>query len=369
MKKPYVPQKLPLDNSIDWLALISKMGEANRAVANFNGILNGISNPNLLLSPLTNTEAVLSSKIEGTQVDTLDVLQFEAGVTDVSQKQENDILEVINYRKALNYGTSVLKDRDISLNLIKELHVLLLNNVRGRNKYPGEIRKIQNYIGIVSEGIENARFIPPDPLIVPEYMDNYIEYMRYTDRDILVQIAILHAQFEIIHPFCAGNGRLGRMLIPLILYNKKIISHPSLYISQFLQLNEMAYKDSLREITDGEGWTQWIIFFLNALIWQSNNNYEVANKIINYYERTKEKIVRETSSQHAVPLLDAMIARPVFRQSSLNVISKPSHATMYNLLQKIENCGIISLVRKGSGRISSIYCLKELLDIANGVNI
>ena len=99
----------------------------------------------------------LSSKIEGTQVDTLDVLQFEAGVTDVSQKQENDILEVINYRKALNYGTSVLKDRDISLNLIKELHVLLLNNVRGRNKYPGEIRKIQNYIGIVSEGIENAR--------------------------------------------------------------------------------------------------------------------------------------------------------------------------------------------------------------------
>ena len=367
MRTPYVPKKLPLEKyDIDWFALISKIGEANRAIANFNGILNAISNRNLLLSPLINNEAVLSSMLEGTQVDTRDVLEFEAGITDVSERKEGDIQEVINYRKALNYGKSTLEDRELSLNLIKELHALLLKSVRGRDKNPGQIRQTQNYIGSAGGGIENARFVPPDPLIVPEYMDNYIEYLNSSERDILVQVAILHAQFEIIHPFCDGNGRLGRMLIPLILYKKGIISHPCLYVSQYLQANEMSYKDSLLEITDGSGWTQWILFFLDAIIWQSNKNYEVAKKIIDYYEKTKAKIVKETSSQHAVPLLDAMIAKPIFTQSILEVMSKPSHATMYNLLQRVEKCGIISILRKGSGRSGNIYYLKDLLEITDG---
>lgn len=365
MATPYIPTKLPLD-SIDWLSLIPKMGEANRAVASFNGILNGIPNPDLLLSPLINNEAVLSSKIEGTQVDTIDVLQFEAGITEETEERKNDIVEVINYRKALSYGTGELAVRSVSLNLIKQLHYILLDHARGQSKTPGEIRSVQNYIGSPAGGIDNARFVPPDPLIVPEYMDNYIEYLNSSDKDILVQAAILHAQFEIIHPFCDGNGRLGRMLVPLFLCQKKIISRPVLYISQFLDQNEMRYKDSLKAITDKNDWTQWIDFFLDAIKWQADTNYKVADAIQNYYKNTKSKILETTSSQHAIALFDAMIAKPIFRQSNLTLPTNPSKATIFNLLQQFEANGIVSIKTKGSGRSGNVYHLKELLEIANG---
>lgn len=365
MATPYIPTKLPLD-SIDWLSLIPKMGEANRAVASFNGILNGIPNPDLLLSPLINNEAVLSSKIEGTQVDTIDVLQFEAGITEETEERKNDIVEVINYRKALSYGTGELAVRSVSLNLIKQLHYILLDHARGQSKTPGMIRSVQNYIGSPAGGIDNARFVPPDPLIVPEYMDNYIEYLNSSDKDILVQAAILHAQFEIIHPFCDGNGRLGRMLVPLFLCQKKIISKPVLYISQFLDQNEMLYKDSLKAITDKNDWTQWIDFFLDAIKWQADTNYKVADAIQNYYKNTKSRILEKTSSQHAIALFDAMIAKPIFRQSNLTLPTNPSKATIFNLLQQFEANGIVSIKTKGSGRSGNVYHLKELLEIANG---
>ncbi len=360
---PYIPNKLPLD-SIDWVSLITKIGEANRAVANFNGILNGLHNKDLLLSPLMNNEAVLSNKIEGTQVDTIELLRYEAGIEEKSEEKKNDIGEVINYRYAMKYGAEELSKRNMSLYMIKELHRLLLNNVRGATKSPGEIRKVQNYIGSIGSSVENARFVPPDPIVVPEYMDNLVDYMNFYDKDILVQAAVLHAQFEIIHPFCDGNGRLGRMLVPLFLYQKKIISSPVLYISQYFNQNEMAYKNSLKTITDENNWTQWISFFLDAIKWQAERNYRVATNIIRYYDKTKESIVKITTSQHAVLLLDAMIAMPIFRQNSLKLISNPTKATIYTLIQKLNDAGIITLIEKGSGRAGSVYCLKELLDIA-----
>ena len=144
--KPYIPQKLPLAN-IDWFSLISKIGQANRAIANFNGILNAISNQELLLSPILSNEAVLSSKIEGTQVNTVDVLTFEAGVDGDSAEKKSDIHEVINYRKAISYASEEVALRPVSLYLIKEIHRLLLDNVRGATKNPGQIREVQNYIG------------------------------------------------------------------------------------------------------------------------------------------------------------------------------------------------------------------------------
>ncbi len=364
--KPFIPQKLPL-NSIDWTSLVPKMGEANRAVSNFNGILNVMPNANLLLSPLVDNEAVLSSKIEGTQADTIDVLKYQANIGDDSEEKKGDIHEVLNYKKALIHGTESLENRSISLSLIKELHTILLDGVRGKSKSPGKIREIQNYIGSKSGGIENARYVPPDPLIVPEYMDNFIDYLCINDKDLLAQTAVLHAQFEIIHPFCDGNGRLGRMLVPLFLYKKNIIATPSLYISQYLDKNEMAYKDSLRAITALGNWTQWIEFFLDAIKWQADKNYKIAKDIIGYYERTKSEIIGATSSQHAVPLLDAMVANPMFTQSSLKVSSKPSKATMYNLLQKLSEKKIISVYEKGAGRAKTVYYLKDLLSLTESL--
>ena len=364
--KPYIPQKLPLAN-IDWFSLISKIGRANRAIANFNGILNAISNQELLLSPILSNEAVLSSKIEGTQVNTVDVLTFEAGVDEDSAEKKNDIHEVINYRKAISYASEEVAVRPVSLYLIKELHRLLLDNARGATKSPGQIREVQNYIGSRSGGIENARFVPPEPILVPEYMDNFVEYLGSDDKDPLVQAAVMHAQFEIIHPFCDGNGRLGRMLVPLFLFQKGIISKPALYISQYLGQNEMLYKDSLRAITENGDWTAWISFFLDAIKWQADRNYTVAGKIMEYYERTKVKIIDITSSQHAILLLDAMIAKPIFKQNSLNLSSNPSSATVYALLKKLVKAEIVSVYDSGAGRSATLYWLKDLLEISDSL--
>ncbi len=364
--KPYIPQKLPLAN-IDWLSLISKVGETNRAVANFNGILNAIPNPDLLLSPILSNEAVLSSKIEGTQVNAVDVLTFEAGVDEDSYERKNDIQEVINYRKAISYASEELAARPVSLYMIKELHKLLLDNARGAMKNPGQIREVQNYIGSKSGGIENARFVPPEPLLVPEYMDNLVEYLESDDKDTLVQAAVMHAQFEIIHPFCDGNGRLGRMLVPLFLYKKGVMSKPTLYVSQYLGQNEMRYKDSLREITENGDWTGWISFFLDAVKWQADRNYAVVRKIMDYYERTKAKIIDITSSQHAILLLDAMIAKPIFKQNLLNLSSNPSSATVYALLKKLVKAEIVSVYDSGAGRSATLYWLKDLLEISDSL--
>ncbi len=343
------------------------MGEANRAVSNFNGILNVMPNPNLLLSPLVDNEAVLSSKIKGTQADTIDILKYQANIGEDSDEKKDDINEVLNYKKALTSGAESLENREISLSLIKGLHTILLDGVRGKSKNPVQIREIQNYIGSKSGGIENARYVPPDPLIVPEYMDNFIDYLSINDKDVLAQTAVLHAQFEIIHPFCDGNGRLGRMLVPLFLYKKNIIATPSLYISQYLDKNEMAYKDSLRNITDCGNWTQWIEFFLGAIKWQADKNYKIAKDIVAYYEKTKISIIEATSSQHAVPLLDAMVASPMFTQSSLKVSSNPSKATMYNIFQKLIDRKIISVYEKGAGRAKTVYFLKDLLDLTESL--
>lgn len=367
MYKPYIPETLPI-KSIDWVSLISKIGEANRAVAEFNGILNAIKNPNLLLSPLVRDEALLSSKIEGTQVDTIDVLKYEAGLKENSEARKGDIVEILNYRKSIQFGAEELERRSVSVNMIKQLHQILLNHARGQDKNPGDFRKVQNYIGSRSGGIENARFVPPDPLIVDGCMDNLINYINSEEKDVLVQAAIFHAQFEIIHPFCDGNGRLGRMLVPLFLYQKKIISKPVLYVSKYMDLNEMRYKDSLREITSNNNWTQWVAFFLDAIIWQSKSNYKTAKAIMEYYDRTKNKILEITSSKHAVPLLDEMFAKVMFMQTSLKLDTHPSRATIYNLLQSLERAQILKRVSNSAGSMGTVYSLYELVDIANGID-
>ena len=364
MSSPYIPEKLPIKN-IDWLSLIGKLGEANRAIAGFNGILNAISNPDLLLSPLTRDEAVLSSKIEGTQVDTIDVLKYEAGIKEPSEERKNDILEVLNYRKAIQFGAAETKKRNITLHLVRQLHEILMYGVRGSDKNPREIRKVQNYIGSRAGGIKNARFVPPDPLLVPEYMDNFAEYIESDDRDVVAQAAVLHAQFEIIHPFCDGNGRLGRMLVPLFMYRKGIISRPVLYISKYLELNEMSYKDSLRAITETGDWTQWISFFLDAAIWQANSNYNAAKAIMEYYARTKSRILEMTSSKYAIMLLDAIFSKPIFTQTSIG-FEGASRPTVFTLLKKMEEAGIIARISDASGRTGAVYALRELLEIAGG---
>lgn len=368
--QPFVPQKLPL-LVLNWETLIPLIVRANRSLAYYDGILKGVTNPELLLSPITTQEAVLSSRIEGTLATLGDVLKFEAGEPPTQAAREQDITEIINYRRALKRAEDELKTKPFSLNLLKDLHAVLLDSVRGRNMARGEFRKLQNWIGAPGTPIEEAEFVPPAPDLLLNYLDNWEKYYHLERPDALVQLAIVHAQFEIIHPFLDGNGRLGRMLIPLFLFEKQILSRPLFYLSAYLEANRDNYVGKLRLLGQKEGaWNEWVTFFLTAIEEQARINSEKARAMIDLYGELKRKVLDLTHSQFAVPMLDLMFARPVFTSSDFTrKAGMPSKPMIANLIGKLKTAGILKVIRKGSGRRPQIFALPELLNLCEGKKV
>lgn len=370
MKKPFVPQILP-HTDVQWEPLIPLIGQANRALAHYDGVLYGVPNPAVLLSPLTTQEAVLSSRIEGTQATLGDVLKFEAGEEPKQESRRLDIQEIDNYRKALRVAVGELKTRPFNLNLLLQLHSVLLDSVRGRDKARGRFRTIQNWIGSHDTAIENAAYIPPEPTLVPELLSNWEKYYHMDRPDPLVQLAVIHAQFEIIHPFLDGNGRLGRILIPLYLYEKKVLSQPMFYLSGYLDKHRDEYIDRLRALGEQDGaWNKWIIFFLTALIEQAKQNSSKAREIMDLYERLKLRVIELTHSQFAVPMLDVLFTRPILRSSEFDDIkTMPSKPMIMSMLGKLKQDGILKVVREGSGRRAQVLALAELINLCEGKKV
>lgn len=361
---PYVPNYLPLsENRLNWSALIESLGAANRALARYAGLLYAMQNPRLLLSPFFREEAVRSNRIEGTRIDTIDVLRSEAGESSRSESESRDLREILNYRSAMDYATDELERRPISLNFLKSLHGVLLNDVRGNDKSPGKFREVQNYIGSESGGIENARFIPPGPLTVPALMDNWMEYFSSREKDPILQAAIVHAQFEIIHPFCDGNGRLGRMLLPLFFFSKKILPAPMFYLSRYFERFDAEYKGALLGITANGEWTAWVNFFARAVASQSEENFRIAEEIQKYYAEAKRQILEKTRSRHAISLLDAIVARPMFRISTLRLVNAPSRIVLMKLVAQFEKLGIVRCIEPSAGRKGTLYVCPPLVNI------
>ncbi len=228
--RPATPRDLPLLTKADWLALIPALSQANRSLAEYSGMLRRLPNSDLLLSPLRLQEAVLSSRIEGTLATMSDVLQFEAGEPPDREARRQDIEEILNYRSALDAAMRELKKRPFSLNLLLRLYKLLLSSVRGHNKAPGRFRRQQNYIGSRIGGVEQIRFTPPDWMKLEHSLSNWEKYY-HSEEEALVRLACVHAQFEFLHPFLDGNGRIGRILIPIFLFEKGLLSQPSFYLS------------------------------------------------------------------------------------------------------------------------------------------
>ena len=359
--KPFIPNKLPLEN-LNWTELIQLLGLANRELARYDGILQSIPNPIVLLSPLTTQEAVLSSKIEGTQATLQEVLRFEAQ-PERSVKKHTDILEILNYRQAMGYAVKELENRPISLNLVKKMHSLLLENVRGQKRGIGKFRNTQNWIGKPGSKINEARFIPPAPLNLLEYLDNFEKYIHFEDKDKLVQLAIIHAQFEIIHPFIDGNGRIGRILIPLFLFEKKILNSPMFYISSYLERNITKYYDRLIYISDNNTWEEWIKFFLNAIILQSKSNSEKAKHILNIYDEMKKRIVDKTHSQFSIQILDCLFHMPIFSSSDFQRKSNIPKPSANRILNQLKDAKIVDIIEEGKGRRPTIFIFKKLIKI------
>ncbi|MBX3008040.1 MAG: Fic family protein [Melioribacteraceae bacterium] len=363
--KPFVPHKLPIDK-LDWESLIPLIAEANRELARYDGILQSISDPEILLAPLSIQEAVVSSRIEGTQATMEDVLLFEA------QKNEKiplypDIQEVINYRKALHFGLKRI-DKDnfpLSLRLIKEMHQVLMDGVRGKDKDPGNFRRIQNWIGKPGSKIEEASFIPPAPNIILPALDNFEKYMHFDEKDRLAQLSIIHAQFEVIHPFLDGNGRLGRILIPLFLYEKKILSRPMFFISAYFEKNRSLYYQKLNAISQDNDWNGWIKYFLSTLILQSKENTIVVKKILSLYEEMKIIIVDLTHSQFAINTLDSIFNAPLFSSSEFIKSSKIPRDSALRILKILTSNKILQVKNEGRGTLPTIYIFNKLFRLVN----
>ncbi len=359
---PFTPNTLPLAD-IDWTRLFRLAIEANRAMATFEGALYGVPNPEVLLSPLTTREAVLSSKIEGTQATFGEVLRFEAGDEPTQPSRRNDIREIINYRAALRKAQEELGSRPFSLNLLRTLHEILLDSVRGRNKSRGDFRTTQNWIGALGSDIEHAQFVPPAPERVMPSMGNWESYYHFDERDALIQLAIIHAQFEIIHPFLDGNGRLGRILIPLFLFEKGLLPKPMFYISAYFEEHRETYIGHLRRLDGGlDAWHRWIEFFLRAISDQAAQNTSTARAIMELYASLKQRVLELTHSQYAVPLLDNIFCKPIFQSRHIDLgPNAPSYVTISNLLRSLKQADILQTVREGSGRRAQVLMLGELV--------
>ncbi|MFO0416913.1 MAG: Fic family protein [Pseudomonadota bacterium] len=341
-KKP--PFDLPLlPPLIDLVPLVAEIGRANHLLGRLNGLVYTLPNPDLLITPLVTKEAVLSSKIEGTQASLEDVFHYEAAQSQSEESDdERDIREIINYRKALKLALSEIKKRPVGENLIKKMHSVLLNSVRGSAKDRGNFRRAQVFIGRPGETIDKAIFVPPGFNAIPKLVSNW-EKFHHTDDglDPLVKIAILHYQFEAIHPFLDGNGRIGRLLITLSLYEKELLAYPVLYISEYFEQNRSAYYQLLQAVSEDGAWTDWIAFFLTGISVQSERAEKTAKKILKLYSELKDEVTG-INSQYAVRFLDLIFASPVFTFNSIrDRLGTKAQQTVYNLIAKFIAEGIV----------------------------
>ena len=362
MVKSFVPDMLPLEG-LDHRRLIGLVGQANAELARYDGLLQqGVFDPEVMLSPLTTQEAVLSSRIEGTQATLDEVLEHEAGDLKQGEKGQ-DIQEIINYRTALSSACLVLDEQPITLALVRQSHRMLMDSVRGEDKSPGEFRLDQNWIGRPGSPIQEATFVPPSPLVMQEHLERWEAYLRGDDIDVLVQLAIVHAQFELIHPFKDGNGRIGRLLVPLFLYQKRALSSASFYLSGYLEAHRDAYYGRLRAISDSGDWDGWISFFLEAVREQARDNGDRVRRLLELYEEMKSEIVQLSRSQYALATLDALFRRPVFQTSEFVQRSAIPKQTALPLLLKLRRAGILEQSRPASGRRAAILTFPRLLAI------
>ena len=354
--------------NIDWASLIPLLGPTAAAVARYDGTLAAVPNAAVLLSPMTTQEAVLSSRIEGTQASMGEVLEFEAegAARDLPPQRLADIHEVLNYRRAMREAERLLRELPLCQRVLLATHRVLMDGVRGHGKAPGEYRRIPNWIGPPNCLVENARFVPIGADRLPAAMGAWENYVNSDTPDRLVQLAIAHAEFEALHPFLDGNGRLGRMLIPLFLWRVDLIHAPMFYISAYFEANRDAYFDRLLAVSREGDWTGWCRFFLEAVRTQAEANHKKAVAILGLYESMKPKVSAITRSQYAIHAMDWIFERPIFKSSDFVANAGIPEATAKRIVGVLKKEGVLKPLSEGRGRRSSVLAFSELLNIAEG---
>lgn len=339
--KAFIPEylaseKFSINRDDELIALLS---DADRSLARLDGMTQILPDLDFFIYMYIKKEALLSSQIEGTQASLEGVLEFEANLTPKGEKTD-DIKEVINYQKAMNYGISRLKDFPMSIRLIKEIHEILLNETRGHERTPGEFRVTQNWIGPSGSTIETAAYVPPPKDEISALMADLEKYMYDGGRITpLEKIALIHYQFETIHPFLDGNGRIGRLLITFYLLWKNILSSPVLYLSYYFKKNRQEYYEKLNDVRNKDGIEAWVKFFLKGIIEVSRDASATAKEIIALKEGLIEKY--SSVSVHAVRLINYLFHFPFVNSRKVAQYLKVSKQTALILIKVFEKNGVL----------------------------
>ena len=352
--------------NLDWPALIPLLGPAAAAVARYDGMLAAVPNADVLLAPLTTQEAVLSSRIEGTEATMGEVLEFEAGRKAATPAKHEDVREVLNYRSAMREAERLLATLPVSQRVIRDAHRVLLSGVRGQHKDPGEYRRIPNWIGPPGCAIEDARFIPIGAQKIPAAMSEWERYAHADAPDRLVQVAVLHAEFEALHPFLDGNGRIGRMLVPLFMWHSGLIHRPMFYISAYFEERRAEYYERLLAVSRDDDWTGWCHFFLEAVRTQAEDNLAKARAILDLYDAMKRRVPELTRSQYAILALDWIFARPIFSSTDFVRAAAIPPATARRFLSVLIDGGILNVLIPSSGNRPALLAFPTLLIVVEG---
>lgn len=355
--------------NVDALKLIKPLSAAASALARYDQMLKGMHNSEILLAPLRNQEAVVSSRMEGT-ISTLDeVLRYEAdkeeGDATDDYRYRSEAIEVYLYSRALASAQGALEDGALlSPHLLRSAHKVLLGFGRGAAASPGQFKIEQNYLA--DRGRKRVLFVPIKPEFLNDGLEKLFAFIGDDSWEILIRTALAHLEFEALHPFKDGNGRIGRMLITLMLWKYQAISAPHFYISRYFDDRKDEYIDRMREVSAEGNWTEWIVFFLEAIEQQAKTNLTQAEAIRQFYESMKETFRNLLSSQWSTTALDFVFSRPVFRNNVFTGKSGIPSQTAHRFTRVLAENGLIQTLEPASGRRPALYSFEPLLDLVRG---
>jgi len=361
----FVPNPLPPPLTFDSV-LIRLLSDADRALGELAGLGRALPNPHLLINPFIRREAVLSSRIEGTQADLADLYAFEAGQLALpglkAAPAEADVREVFNYVRALEYGLERLRTLPVSLRLIREVHARLMEGVRGEHATPGEFRRTQNWIGAPGCTLNDATYVPPPVDEMHTALDAFEKYLHSEDdQPPLVRLALIHYQFEAIHPFIDGNGRIGRLLLSLLLVHWDLLPLPLLYLSAYFEKHRQAYYDLLLSVSARGAWREWIEFFLRGVAEQARDAVVRAKRLQDLQLAWRTKYQRARGAGLLLGIVDALFAVPVLTPRQVAKQLRVSHPAVMQALRRLEQDQILKEI-SGKQR-NRLYVAPEIVQV------
>lgn len=357
--KSFVPTPLPPKPSIELTEdMINLLIKANSQLAVLESIATRSPNVELFISMYVRKEALMSSQIEGTQATLEDVLDPM-----IEANTNRNVADVVNYIKATEFAIKRLHELPLCNRLIKETHAVLMEGVRGQEKSPGEFRRSQNWIGGQGSTLKNARYIPPSPDDMIEAMSDLEKYINADDeRDALIRAALIHYQFETIHPFLDGNGRVGRLLITLFLMEKKVLSTPALYISYFLKKNRVEYYDRMTEVRAKGNYEQWVTFFLRALLESAEDATATIDELIALHDKNAAVISgMGRAAKNAMLVFEYLEANPIIEIRKTAEALSITFNTASSAVKRLTDAGI--LVQTTNASRNRTFAYEDYLSI------